>query len=180
MAIFNIPDAGSSPLEEGLDTNPEIWFYKNWRLQKTGGMVLGVPRPNPKYLSILGIENLNLKAGDKIIVAADNSNNPTYSANPNSKDPFILEVREIASPVMGVVKRVTGNRVEIDGELTVPAGDVGAGSVRWPKPGGAVTKVLGYARTMVNEKLTENVERAKRVYGSKWRDKADDGAWKKD
>lgn len=176
-AIEEIDPSGNNPYNMKLA--PEIWQYKGWTIAKRGGVVANIPRPNPKNLSVIGLEHLDLNPGDRIMVAADNSMNPIYDANPNSKDPAILEISEIKSPLIGTIKTIRDGRIELRDELTVPAGDAGAGTVRWPKVGGAVSKIMGYNRKLMNERLADNIAKAQKRYGEAWKEKADDGAWLK-
>lgn len=154
-----------------INIGDSIWTYKQWRVSSIGGIIVHIPKPNPRYFSVFGLVQANIKVNDFILVARDNSNNKRYSM---IEENGVLRAVEIKDGLIGRVKSITGNRVEVYSELLV---DGTQGHVGWPKPLGAVVKIIGYDNEFVDEKLSDRVSDAKKLHGTNWREKTDRGAW---
>ena len=149
---------------------PQVWEFDDWKLQANGGMVLPFPMPNPGAISVEGINNLSLSHGDLVMVARDNSNNKEYNIIPLSESkkfqlstgpkdgserefilhPELASVEEIKDYLIGIVDRVEGKRVIMKHHFRTRYGEEG-----WPKVGGAVTRVVGRSKYMIDERETD-------------------------
>lgn len=177
--MYQIPDL---PKENNfnLDVESRIYQWKEWTLNPYGGVVLSFPSPTPLSVCVWGMANLNIQENDHVLIPRDNSNSPRVQFNPNQKHPLMLEASFFVEELIGHVKRIEkiglpdSARIIFHGELKTKYGDAG-----WPKVHGAVAKVWGYDRNLMDEKLSSEVEKAKKTWGSQWADKLHDGAWKK-
>lgn len=143
-----------------VKTGDSVWEYKQYKLAAIGGQILNVPRPTPAAFSVNGLANLALEKGDMVMAARDNSNNPRFAIAPGA----VLQVKEIKDFVIGIVDRIEGNRVIIRGNLVTQYGEEG-----WPKPGGAVTKVVGFDRSYIDQDGTEEYAKEKQKQeGGRW------------
>lgn len=180
-SLYKIPEMDLKENAYNMKFGAEIWQYKQWDLSSIGGIVLARPYPSPQSFCVFGLAHMGVAVGDFVMVARDSGNNPQYRLRPNENDPLIFEAHEtpIKDELIGRIKAIhtpAGGfaRIEIEGILRTPYGEEG-----FPRPFGAVTKVLGYNRKMVSEKQSEKIEKAKKLYGSRWMDLLDDGAWRR-
>lgn len=147
----------------------QIWQHKDWELAAIGG-IISSDRPTPQSFVVFGLENLALKPGDYVMVARDNSNNQRYFYRPGNNG--VIQAFQIKEGCIGQVKSIYKGRVHLVNALKTEYGDIG-----YPKVGGAITKILGYNRTMVDEAKSDKIAKAKKIHGAKWAEKLDGGAW---
>lgn len=171
---MKIPEMKSGKGENpyNMEIGASIWQHKQWTLSKYGGIVKSWPVPTPRSFCVFGINNLSLEPGDFIMVARDTSNNTKMQFTANESHPLLIEASYIKDDLVAQIKYIEGSRIEVVDVLTTPYGEEG-----WPKVGGAVAKVLGYNRSLIDEKLTDDVEKAKKRIGTKWAEKFQNGAW---
>lgn len=155
----------SNPFNLKVDENV-IWRYKGYDLSRMGGLILANPKPTPAAISVMGLSNMGLSIGDLVMVARDTSNNQRYYPTPNKKDGFLIEAHEIKDELIGQIARIDGNRIIFKRHLKLKGSDSILG---WPKPGGAVTRIICISNNMIDAQKTEEVD--------KWKQKHDLGRW---
>ena len=139
-----------------------VYEFQEYKISEMGAMILNIPRPTPAAVSVLGIQNLGLSRGDVVLAARNNSNNPAYSLKPLNQprpgqDPgslvpgvHFVKVEEIKDYVVGVVDRVEGNRIIMKLHFQTKYREVG-----WPKPSGAIVRVVGYNNNYADGRAEE-------------------------
>lgn len=138
-----------------VDLSAEFWIHKGHELSRRGGIILFIPRPNPKTVYVEYLEYTGIRPGDKVCVARYTTNNKVYKAREGQ---LLLKPEEIKDSIFGFVERVGSNFVEFKQPLE-----------HWPKPGGAITRVIGSDKTVVNEKLSEKLAKEiKQTKGGRW------------
>jgi len=138
-----------------VDLASEFWIHKGHELSRRGGIILSMPRPTPASVYVEYLEYTGIRPGDKVCVARKTSNNKMYKPREGC---LLLEPTEIKDSMFGFVKRVHGKCIEFVEDLPY-----------YPKVGGAITRVIGSDKTVVNEKLSEELAKQnKQTKGGRW------------
>lgn len=154
----------------GIKIGPTISKFKEWDLLHFGAIVLPNPMPTPLAVSVYGLENSTIKVGDYVMMARDNSNNRALSAYrymPSEKIVGMVKAEEIKDGVWGKIQRIDGNRLIFEKPTVL---DRTFSIIGKPKPCGAICRIVGHSNKLIDDKLTEEVQKWEKKHGKglKW------------